>query len=93
MTFSLQDVSRAGVLNVRNWQLVPNGDQTRALWCRKWLLRTDKQLDLAGIKTSDRWAMLAMSGEKILAIIPGCEVCGYYACESPPPINAYILGD
>lgn len=85
---------RAGLLSTRNWIRTPNGDQHHTFWCRRWLLHTDKDLDLAGIKTTDRWAMLAFdSADNVLAIIPGCEVIGYFPSNAPPPINAYCLGE
>ena len=85
------DIPQAGLVTTRNWIVTPNGDQHHSFWCDNWLLETDKELELVGLKTSDRWAMVALNGDKILAIIPGCEVLGYIPCAKPPSINVFMF--
>ena len=88
-----EQIPQAGIITLRNWLYTSNGDQSRCVWCKRWLLHTDKDMDLVGIKSSDRWAMIALDANgEVLAVIPGCEVTGYAVCKEPPPINAYVFG-
>ncbi len=80
---------QAGVVTTRNWLTTPDGDQSRAFWCRQWLLQTDKEMDLVGLKSADRWALIALDGSKILCIIVGCEVVGFIACDKPLTHSCY----
>ena len=86
-----KDIPKAGLITTRDWLITPDGDQNRAFWCEGWLLQTDKEMDLAGIKSSDKWAAIAFAGGEILAIIPGCEVTAYFPCQKPPGHSAYIF--
>lgn len=49
-------------------------------------------MDLTGIKSNDRWTLVALDGDNILAIIPGCEVVAYMVCKQPPAVNCYVFG-
>lgn len=85
------DIPRKGLVTTRNWLITPDGGQNHAFWCAEWLLKTDKDLDLAGFKSADRWVMIAMQGQEVLAIIPGCEVIGYMLCSLPPSHSVYVF--
>ena len=86
-----KDIPQAGVIATRNWLRTPNGDQHQAFWRKEWLLLTDKEMGLSGIKSSDRWAAIATVGGEMKAIIPGCEVTAFFPCLEAPAINTYIL--
>ena len=83
------DIPRNGVIQTRNWIHTPDGDQSNAFYCERWLIVTDKEADLAGIKSADKWAAVAygMDGQ-ILMIIPGCEVVGYVVAFEEPSSTA-----
>lgn len=85
------DIPRSGLVSTRNWIRTPNGDQHNAFFCKEWLFQTDKDMDMVGVKTTDRWAMVALDGDKVLAIIPGCEVLSYMVCDQSPTINCYVF--
>ena len=83
MDFKGEDLPRAGVITTGNYILASDGDQYRAFWCKEWLLVTDKEFPVPNFRSSERWEMMAMDGQKVLAVFPGCEVKGFVARDEP----------
>ena len=82
------EIPRAGVLTTRNYIYTPQGEQMRAFYNEEWLIVTDKEADLAGIKTADKWSAVAYVDGKVAMIVLGCEVIGFAPCTEPPPLNS-----
>ena len=86
-----KDIPQAGIITTNSYIYTPDGDQQRGFFCRNWLIVTTKEAGLADIKSSDKWAAVALVNGKVALIIPGCQVMGYAVCKVAPSINCYHI--
>ncbi|KKN04347.1 hypothetical protein LCGC14_1098260 [marine sediment metagenome] len=73
-----------GVITVETWTLTPNGARFIYFWCKKWLIVPDKQMPIADFRSSEKWTLFAIVDDRVVASFPGCQIKGWFRCESPP---------
>jgi len=89
----VMDEDTAGVVSLTNWFMSPTGELYNYFWCKNWLITTDKDFPVDGLRTSERWQLLGMVGGRTDMIIPGCQVKAWIRCDTPPPTpQVYVLG-
>lgn len=76
---------KPGIVTVSEWTAGADGEQYRFFWAPSWRVITDKQMPIAGFRSTERWQLLACDGDVVLALIPGCQVRGMVFCKDPPP--------
>lgn len=76
-----------GIITIRNW-LYTGNDQYKAFWSKNWRLITDKQLITGGLRSNDRWGLVAFVDDTIVILIPGCEVLGFVSVSECPATDA-----
>ena len=86
----IKGMSGTGIISTRNW-LYTGVDQYKAFWSNKWRLITDKQLISGGLRSNDRWGVVALCGDEVVLVIPGCEVLGFMSCLIKPITTAVCI--
>lgn len=85
--------SGPGIVTVDVWTMAQDGEEYRYFWCRDWRVITDKQVPIEGFRSTEKWQLLAMSGSRMLAMLPGCQVKAWVSCgETPTKKHVCILG-
>jgi hypothetical protein len=77
----------AGVVTTREWAMTASGRLGRFYFSREWRVVTDVEISSAigeRFHSSEKWSLLAICGEQIVAWIPGCQVLSFVACEEKP---------
>lgn len=73
-----------GVVTVANWTLTPCGTRFIYFWCKEWRIIPDKQMPVADFRSTEKWALFAIVDHRVVASFPGCQIKGWFRCESPP---------
>ena len=83
-----------GVITLPDWSLAPNGKTYIHLWCKDWRVITDKDVPVDGFRSTEKWQLLAMVNNTVMAVIPGCQVKAWMRCNTPPDNRScYNFGD
>lgn len=83
----INSMDGTGILTLRNW-VYAGADQYKAFWSRNWRLITDKQLVTGGLRSNDRWGMVALVDDTVVIVIPGCEVLGFITHKECPATDS-----
>lgn len=81
----LKRIPGTGVVHFAEWQIMPDGESYRYVWCKRWKIITDKMVPIEGFKSAERWALGAFdSHNNLLGLYPGCGVKGFTVFPEPP---------
>jgi hypothetical protein len=82
------NVFGAGVVTLANWTMMADGSAYMHVWADKWHVVTNEGSGIKGLRTTDKYHLVAYSADgKAAVIIPGCQVKGYAACEKNPSLR------
>ena len=86
MSYELDDMP--GVVTVAEWTMAPDGARYRHFWSDKWRVVPDKDMPVEGFKSSEKWTLFGLRGDRVVLAVPGCQVKGWYRCHNPPKLVA-----
>jgi len=80
-----RSVFPAGVIQLLQWTMMPDGTAYMNAWAKEWRIITNKASGIDGLHTTDRFHVACYDANgKLLAIFPGCQVKGFVACDANP---------
>ena len=83
-----QDIIKSGVVTLSTWLMAPDGQKYLYMFCRNWDILTDKMFPIEGFHSTEKWQLIGKNKDgKAMAIIPGCQVKGFLACDKYPNSN------
>lgn len=78
------ELPEKGIITTRNWIMASDGERYMYLYSEEWRIIKDKEFPLTDFHSRERWSLLAINNDKIVCLIPGCEVCGFVAVNKCP---------
>ncbi len=80
----LSSLPKSGIVTMSGWYMAGDGKRYVYFFCSHWQVITDKMVPIDGFKSTEKWQLLGWSGNKIIAMFPGCKVQGILACNACP---------
>jgi len=75
----------AGVIQLLQWTMMPDGTTYMQAWAKKWVVITNSQSGIEGLRTTDKFHVACYDDNgKIQAVFPGCQVKGRVAVAATP---------
>lgn len=78
------NIPEAGIVTTRSWMMATDGERYLHFFCEQWRIITDTEMPLDNFHSRERWSLVAMINDKIVSLIPGCEVCGFISTNICP---------
>ncbi len=76
--------NRSGVITVINWTMASDGETYLYFYSDNWMIITDAMMPIEHFHSSEKWQLIAIRNDIIVAIFPGCQVKGFISCDSCP---------
>ncbi len=76
--------SKSGVITVINWTMASDGETYTHFYSDSWRICIDKMFPIDGFHSTEKWQLLAIKNNKIIAIFPGCQVKSFIVCNKCP---------
>ena len=83
-----QDIMKSGVVTLCVWTMAPDGQKYLYAFCRNWAISTDKTFPVEGFRSTEKWQLIGRNQDgQVVAVIPGCQVKAFMACDKRPASN------
>ena len=84
--YGLFENGSAGIITLDVWLCLPNGETATHFWAPVWDITSDATFPVEGFRSTEHWQAIARDEDGgVLAVIPGCKVCGWVAAGASPP--------
>ncbi len=80
--------AKSGVVTVSNWTISKDGETYLYFYADTWLITTDKMFPISDFHSVEKWQLLAIKEDKVVAIFPGCQVKAFIYCDKSPNVKS-----